>query len=520
MILTDFIINSAKQTPDKTAAIIKVGYRNVELSYQDIYKMAKSTAVFLKEQDIGVGDKVLLLAPNSPNWLCVYWGCLLNGSVLVPLNTQSTGEMINKIAKQTEAKIIFSNNKFTEDITDELAVYQVEDLQQTIESYKDNEFVPVTATEEDIAIIMYTSGTTGDPKGVLLSHKNVISNVIAVSEAIPVDDTDVFLSILPLSHIYEQVIGFLLPCYKSAKIVYAHVPTAISDLLKEHHVTKMLGVPEFLSIVMSKIEAKAEEDGKKELMQKMMKISNTIKIRLLQRLLFSSVHKSFGGKLRIVASGGAPLDPKLEDKWNALGITLLQGYGLTETSPVVSMNTLMAHRRGSIGKVLSGVEVKIADDGEILVKGPSVFQGYYKNTEKTKEAFTEDGWFKTDDLGKIDSDGYIYINGRKRYMILGPGGQNVFPEDIEQKLNELSEIKDSCVIGLEKESGRVEIHAVLLFEKDNNSTSEELVQRTNEQLASYQQIANWSVWKEEDFPRSATRKVKKGEIIKRIHAER
>lgn len=497
---------------------MRMGYRTVSLSYQELYDLARKVAVFLEKEGVKKGDKVLLLAPNSPYWIAVFWGTLLRGAVLVPLNTQSTPEMIRRIAEQTEARLMFKSlyiNK-SEDTYPSLQMYDIELIKDTVKNLKPSAFEPVAVKEDDLAEILYTSGTTGEPKGVMLTHKNLTSNAEAVSELITLSDQDKFLSILPLSHIFEQVAGFLIPFKKGCTIVYAHSPAAIGDLMQSHKITLMAAVPEFLKLLMGKIESKAKEKHKLKTFKKIISLSNKIRLKPVQRLLFRSVHKAFGGKLRAVASGGAPLDPILEQKWSALGVYVLQGYGLTETSPVLSNNDFRSHRVGSVGKVLPTVKLKIARDGEILAKGPSVFQGYYKNDEKTRAAFTRDGWFKTGDLGEIDLDGFLYIKGRKKYMILGPGGQNVYPEDIESELNHLPGIKDSCVVGLEKERGMVEIHAVLLAVKN----PAKIIDTANKKLASYQQISGWSRWPEEDFPRSVTRKVKKEEVLKWLRSKK
>ncbi len=511
MILTEILEKNAKDLPNKIALVMKMGYRTVSLTYQDVYDLSLKIACFLEKNGLKKGDKVLLLAPNSPYWICVWWGCLLGGYIPVPLNVQSTAEMLRKIAEQTEAKIIFKYLHFKQELPVNIKSYDIEFIKETVAGIDCSNFKKAETKENDIAELMYTSGTTGDPKGVILTHKNIDSNVEAISKIVPIATNDKFLSILPLSHIFEQVASFLIPFSKGVLIVYSHSPIAIGDLLREHQITVMAAVPEFLRIVMTKIEAKAEEEGKKKIFDKLLALSSAVKIKFIQRILFKPVLKKFGGKLHTVVSGGAPLDPELEKKWDAFGIYLLQGYGLTETSPVVSNNTYHQRRLGSVGKILSGVEVKIATDGEILVKGQNVFQGYFQNEQKTNEVFTEDGWFQTGDIGKFDSEGFLYIKGRKKYMIKGPGAQNVYPEDIECELNKISGVKDSCVVGLEKSGGKVEIHATLLGEiKD----PEKVIQETNKNLASYQYIGGWSVWPEEDFPRSATRKVKREEVIK------
>jgi long-chain acyl-CoA synthetase len=325
------------------------------------------------------------------------------------------------------------------------------------------------------------------------------------------------LSILPLSHIYEQAGGLFLAQFYGAHVIYAHSPSAIGDLLKEYKITKMLAVPEFLKILMGKIETAVEERGKKKIFEKMMRLS--LKIPFLSRLLFRSVHKKLGGKLDTIVSGGAPLDPVLERKWNALGVVLFQSYGLTETSPLVTSNTHEEHKFGSVGKIAPGVTARISEAGEIQVKGPNVFAGYFKNEEKTKEVFTSDGFFKTEDMGEFDKDGFLFLKGRKKYMIVGPGGQNVFPEDIEEVLNEMEGVKDSCVVGLELASGMVQIHAVFLLD-DPTLDPKPFINQANEKLSSYQHITGYSVWPKDDFPRSATRKVKKNDVLEFLREQK
>jgi long-chain acyl-CoA synthetase len=513
MILTTFLESNAQKIPTLPALTMKMGFRTVSLTYHDVYIYAQKTALFLEKNNLHKGDVLLLCAPNSPFLVCLFWGCLLRGVVLVPLNIQSTPTMVQKIAEQTNARLLFSSLHSKQNFGT-IPTYALEILPELISEFNLSDFKSIPLVAHDVVEIMYTSGTTGDPKGVVLTHENLYTNVQEVAQVIPLAPTeDRVLSVLPLSHIYEQTIGFLLPFKCGAHIIYAHSYAAIRDLLKQYCITKFLAVPEFLKAFMSKIEAQVEQQGKKKWFTRLLKLSQAIGNKSISRLIFRPIITSFGGCLDTIACGGAALDPLLERRWKALGITVLQGYGLTETSPVISSNSFKASRQGSVGKVIPGVQVKIDRDGEILVKGPSVFCGYFKNEEKTREAFTADEWFKTGDMGLLDADGFLFLKGRKKYMIKGSGAQNVFPEDIEAVLNKILEVKDSCVIGLEKTGGIVDIHAVLLLEAaSNNAHLEKIIEQANTQLASYQQINSWSVWPEQDFPRSATRKVKKNEV--------
>ncbi|OGB97831.1 hypothetical protein A3F06_00360 [candidate division TM6 bacterium RIFCSPHIGHO2_12_FULL_36_22] len=520
MILSELVAKNAEKCGDRIAFSMQFGYRTKNISYVQLYAMARQVALFLQKQGIKKGDAVLLLAPNSPYWGAVYWGCIISGVILVPLNVQSTAQMLERAALQTESKILFKNIFYKQELPKNIQAYDIEFLEELIKDLDPKDFKAPKIQENDLVLIMYTSGTTGDPKGVMLSHKNISSNMTALLEIIPFKraDKERLLSILPLSHIYEQTIGFLLPQHYCAQIIYAHSLGAIRELMYKYHISLMVAVPEFLHVMMSRVRAGVEKQGKQALFARMLTMSKRIgNYWIARKIIFRKLLHLFGGKLLAIASGGAPLDPELEQTWDAVGIQILQGYGLTETSPVVTSNAFDSHRLGSVGKPIPGVQVKLGEDSEILIKGDNVFQGYYKNPEKTKEVFDKDGWFKTGDIGEFDEDGFLYLKGRAKYMILGPGGQNVFPEDIEQVLNKMECIKDSAVLGIEKEHGMVEIHAVLLINPESKDCKTEmLIDKANSELASYQQITGWSVWPEDDFPRSATRKVQKEKVKKHI----
>lgn len=515
MILNNILINNVKNFPNKPASTMQIGFRNFTLTYGQTYTLAQKVATLLEQQGVNKGDPVLICAPNSPFWTCVFWGCLLKGAVAVPLNIQSTPEIIKLIIKQTDAKVLFSYRGFKHQFNN-LITYPTDLLDEILATTK-IKFSAEKITKKDLVQIMYTSGTTSAPKGVMLTHENIYANLDAIKEVIHPKSNDKMLSILPLSHIYEQTIGFLLPYSRQVPVVYAHSHNAIRRLLKEHKITLMLAVPEFLQLFMSKIEAGAIEKGRKKTFDKMIKLSLKINQKWFSRLLFRSVLKQFGGKLTTIAAGGAPLNPELERKWNALGIDILQGYGLTETSPVITTNTYGKRCLGSVGKPLSNVQVKIDDSGQIWAKGPSVFAGYYKNLDKTNEVL-KDGWFNTEDMGEFDDNGFLFIKGRKKYMIIGAGGQNVYPEDVEVALISLADVKDACVVGIKGDHGD-KIHAVLILNENTKTKPAEIIDLANENLASYQQINAWSVWAQTDFPRTSTRKIKKNEVTKIIEGK-
>lgn len=517
MLLTELLERNAKKYANSPALTMRMGYRTITLNYAQVYELSCRVAVFLQQQGVKKDDKIVIFAPNSPFWVCVFYGAMLNGSIAVPANTQSTIRMLDKMIEHTQAKIVFKSRYFKKNFSANIPTFDIELLDELTEQISVLNFNKPKTNEDDLVEILYTSGTTGDPKGVMLTHKNIYSNVESISHVIDLKPTvECLLSVLPLTHILEQTIGLFLAFYYAAHVVYTHSYAAIGQLLQEYKIKKMVAVPEILKVLMERIKSEADKKGKLELFEKMLNFSSKIGCRPFAKFLFYFVRKKLGGKLDTIASGGAPLDPVLEKEWNALGLYIIQGYGLTETSPVVTLNTFDKHRFASVGRALEGVEVKLAYDGEVWVRGPNVFQGYYCDQIKTQNIFSSDGWFMTGDMGYIDSDGFLFLRGRKKYMILGAGGQNVFPEDIEEELNKVNCVKDSCVLGLDGAGKNIEIHAVLLLK--DNEFSENIIDQVNQNLASYQQINSWSIWHEDDFPRSATRKVKREEVLKIIKA--
>lgn len=519
--VVDILIDGVQKYGNRRALSQKIGFRTTHVTYKELYDKARSMAMLLKAHGVKHGDKVLILAPNSPWWVVSYWGTLLAGGVIVPFTTQSTSDLIDKILVQTESRIFITWSRLIYDHPTHVEKIQIEYLPELLEKYDPTAFVPEVYDEHDLIEIMYTSGTTGEPKGVMLTNHNIMSNLNAIYRAIKLEgEKERLLSVLPLSHIFEQTIGMVYPISLGCHIVYAHSPTAIVSLMQQYKITKMAAVPEFLLLVYNRLHFAIQNAGFGSIFDAALKLCDHIDKIWFSRIVFWPLLRKLGGKLDTIASAGAPLDPHLERDWLSLGIYILQGYGLTETSPCVTTNTFEDHRYYSVGKPLYNVQVRIASDGEIQVKGPSVFQGYYKNPEKTAEAFTEDGWFKTGDMGEFDADGFLFLKGRKKYMIKSSGGQNVFPEDIEVVLNNIDGVKDSCVLGIEGKGGGGEaIHAVLLLEDKVPYSPDEIIKLANQKLSSYQQILSYSIWPGVDFPRSAVRKVRKEEVRKYLQAQ-
>ena len=365
---------------------------------------------------------------------------------------------------------------------------------------------PVDIGPDDLAEVMFTSGTTGDPKGVMLTHRNITANMASVVQVAPGKESDRLMSILPLSHMLEQMGGLLVPMTAGANITYpvARQATVLFRTMKERRVTTMVLVPQLLDLFMKGIEREVRRQGKEALWAKLMKVAALAPFPV-RRVLFRQVHKKLGGKLSFVFAGGAPLDPDLGAKWNLLGVDVVQGYGATETSPVITCHSQSKPRYDSPGPPVPGVEVKIADDGEVLVRGENVTQGYWNAPEATAASF-QDGWYKTGDQGEFDDEGYLHLKGRKKDMIVLGSGLNVYPEDIEAMLVKHDAVEDAAVVGLPRQSGP-EVHAALLM--PDAARAPDAVAWANGRLAEHQRVRGFTVWPDEDFPRTHTLKVKK-----------
>jgi long-chain acyl-CoA synthetase len=363
-------------------------------------------------------------------------------------------------------------------------------------------------------VLMYTSGTTGDPKGVILTHGNVAANMRAIPEIIIIEPYFRLLSLLPLSHILEQVVGLMVPMLGGASIHYIDTlkPQVIFEAMEAEGITMMIVVPQLLQLFMNGIEREVRRQGK----ERIWNVLHAVAPRLpfgLRRRLFPAIHKRLGGKFEFFASGGAYLPPDLAQRWENMGIKILQGYGLTENSPIVCANSLDRRKLDSIGRVVSNVQLKLADDGEILIKGPSVFKGYWQDPAATEAAF-EDGWYHTGDTARMDDQGYLYFTGRKKNVIVLANGMNVHAEDVENALTSTGLVVDAVVLGQNDLSGEPQVHAVLVME--DPSQAEVAIERANKNLAGHQRIRTHTIWPDEDFPRTHTLKVKRPEVERRL----
>ena len=510
--LVGFLQEKAREFGPRTALLIKPGFRYRRWTYSQLWDAAGGVATLLQQRGLTKGDRALIWAHNSPEWVIAFFGCMRAGVIIVPLDLRSSSDFVHRVVSKTGPKIAFVS-RMTPQTAQDLGVSQahLEELEALTGKLPSPEIVRVAA--DDLAEIMFTSGTTGDPKGVMLSHGNLTSNIYAAGLYDLGKTSDRLLSILPLSHMFEQMGGLLLALRVGANVTYptSRQPTVLFKTMSERRVTLMLLVPQALDLMMKGIEREVSRQGKEKMWRLSLKVARFFPFRL-RRLIFRRVHQRFGGAFKLVFCGGAALDSELGAKWELLGVNIIQGYGATEASPLISCHKATRPRYDSAGLPLPGVEVKISEQGEVLLRGPNITSGYWKDPDKTAEAF-EDGWYKTGDQGFLDKDGFLHLNGRKKDMIVLQSGQNVFPEDIETVLKRHEHVTDSAVVGLPR-GPSIEVHAALIV--SDPGVAAEVVSWANGQLAEHQQIRGFTTWPEEDFPRTHILKVKKGIVIEML----
>jgi long-chain acyl-CoA synthetase len=489
---------------DREAIIYRTGFRTIRISYLDLYDFAYRMANMYQHSGLKKGDAILIWAPNSPEWIAALLACSLTGVIAVPLDIRVQPDFVQHIASETEAKVGIKSKYMS--LESSLTWWDTEDLPHLVRQIPPI-FKEPKIYEDDILEIVYTSGTTAAPKGVILTNKNIVSNIASLSQVLKYERDWKFLSILPLSHMFEQTVGLFVPLFYGCSITYLKTrkSSAILHALQEENITCIITVPLMLQKLRERILREAGARGKEKVLQRMLGMGKNLPV-WMRKLLFHSIHKKFGGKLEIFAVGGAPLDRVVEEFWMNLGIQVLQGYGLTETSPIVTCNSLDNPRPNTVGQVLPGQEIKFSDEGEIFIKGDNVSPGYYKRPDLFDQYFV-DGWYRSGDIGELDSEGFLRIKGRTKNMILTASGMNVYPEDIETELNSIPGVKDSCVLGLEQD-GHTIIHAVLLLEKSEMDAMP-IINSANRNLADHQKIMAYSIWDKPDFPRTTTMKIQR-----------
>jgi long-chain acyl-CoA synthetase len=466
------------------------GFHARHFRYREIAERARAFAARLHEAGIGRDDKVILYGENLPEWIIALWGCLLAGVIAVPIDYRSSPKFVDRIKTIVSARMILTG--------EEAGMYDGQSPAVSVE--------PATITKDQTAEIIFTSGATAEPKGVIITHRNILANIVPVEGEVkkylryarpfaPIR----FLNLLPLSHMFGQAMATFIPPMLAGVVVFMRGfnPNEILRQIRTRRVSVLVSVPQILEILRAHLIQTFPE-------LRQFKPRTGHWLRRWWR--YRKVHRLFGWKFWSFIVGAAPLSPDLEAFFSELGFLVIQGYGLTETAPIVTLNHPFHARQGSVGKPIAGVEVKIAPDGEILVRGENVTSGYYQHPEETARAF-EDGWFHTGDIGELKEDGELAILGRKKEMIVTPEGLNVFPEDVEAVLKQQPGVRDAAVVGTDR------VHAVLIL--DQGANAEEIARRANARLADYQRVRSFSIWPHDEFPRTeGTGKLKRIEIAK------
>ena len=515
--VTDLLAQATGRFDRHPALIIKPGFRTRTWRYRDLAFEVPRVARALRDAGLAPGDRLVIWAVNRPEWAIGFFAAAHAGLVSVPLDVRSTDDFADKVGQQTQPKLVLASRQ-TAEVAGRLGVPVM-----LIESLPDvaraTEPMPAVAADpDDLLMVIFTSGTTGDPKGVMLSHRNVASNARTLIDVFPFGPDERLLSVVPLSHMFGLTCDLLAPLAAGKTVVYpiSRQPAVLVKTFRDFKVTMLLIVPQGLRLLSNAIERKVDATGKRATFERLHRIAQRLP-RFARRLLFRPVLSQFGGRLRTFAVGASALEPELARRWTTMGIDCLQGYGATEMSPVISFTRPGRNRIGTVGEVIPGVELRIADDGEVLTRGPNRFLGYWQNAEATAAAIDPEGWYHSGDIGELDADGFLTLRGRKKDMIALPDGQKVYPDDVEAVLVRDERIRDASVVGLDGDGSGAKVHAVLLT--DDADSAEAVVRDANAHLAGHQQIRGWSVWPEEDFPRTASLKVKKRLILERLEID-
>jgi long-chain acyl-CoA synthetase len=486
------------------------GFRSRRYTYGAIARMARTFAGRIHDAGLRKGDTAVFWSENRPEWLAAFWGCLLRGVVVVPIDYRSSPDFLLRVSRIVSAKLVLVG----QDVPPMRAapdapaapVWLLHEMEWP--ETEPSPPPPVVTSRDDIAEIIFTSGATSEPKGVVITHRNVLANIVPVEREVlkylkwsrpfaPIR----FMNLLPLSHMFGQAMATFVPPMLGGVVVFMRgfSPVDIVAQVKTRRISVIVCVPKILEVLRDHVLRIAPEAA-----------SPSPKRHWARRWWhFRGIHRKFGLKFWAFVVGAAPLDSTLEAFWGELGFVVVQGYGLTETAPIVTLNHPFGTKKGSVGKVMAGVEVRIAGDGEILVRGENVTRGYFNAVEETARAF-EDGWFHTGDVGEIGPGGELFIRGRKKEMIVTPEGLNVFPEDVERVLHGIAGVIDAAVVGVSA-GGAERVHAVLV--PAPGTDVEAVVREANAALADHQKIRRALVWPDRELPRTeGTGKLKRTAI--------
>lgn len=556
--LKDMLKKSGEKYGDRPAYMLLTDKEGV---YKEVtHKEFRDQVNYLgtKLIDMGLkGKRIAVIGENRYEWGVAYLSIVTGTGIVVPLDKALPENEIESLILRSEVEAIFYTNKYDEIMNrlkrqgnTKIQYYISMDLrnnenefysfEQLIEEGKklldsgNTKFIDANINPEEMQIMLFTSGTTSMSKAVALSHKNIVSNLMDIAATIELNEKDVMLSFLPLHHTFESTVGFLYPISKGCKIAFCTGIRHIAENIKEYKITAMISVPALFEGIYKQVKKGIQKQGKWETVQKGIKISNFLrKFGIdIRNKIFHEIHEKLGEDLRLFVAGGASLDPEIEKGFIDLGFCMYQGYGLTETSPVVAAEDDKYRRLGSIGKAFPSVDAKIFEPnedgiGELIVKAPTVMLGYYNNEEATKEAIDENGWFHTGDLARIDKDGYIFITGRKKYVIVLQNGKNIFPEELEALINKIEGIKESFVYG-KPDGNDYKICAKIVYDKDlmkeiyGVEAEEEIkntiwneVKKINKTMPAYKYIRE-IITTDKELIKTTTQKIKRHEEMKTV----
>ncbi len=549
--------NVVRRFPDRIAFRLKTPHGYPTVPYREAYRQARSVALGLLAMDLKRGSRVGILSENRPEWVVAYLGIYLSGMIAVPLDTQISPAEWRRLLDDAEAHIVFVSGlllpKLQEAVKDSRPPRRVicfdpipgdHDARAELSGLIDwaavlaNPPVLPECQPSDVVTIIYTSGTTGTPKGVMLTHSNVVGELQSIFGAIHADENDALLCLLPLQHVLASVINVLVPLYIGGQVVFADTlkRSEILQALEEAGITILATVPQFFYLFHNRIDEELSKQPARvrKLYRAMLRL-NRFSMRFLRinlgRILFSRVHHSFGAKLRLFVSGGSSFDAKVAQDFHDMGFTILQGYGLTETTGACAVTRVENNVIGSVGPPLPGAEVEILSPdetgtGEILIRGPMVMKGYYKNPAATEDVL-KDGWFHSGDLGRIDAKRNLYVTGRIKEVIVLPNGKNIYPDELEAHYLQSPYIQEIAVIGVSSAEEHGErLHAVVVPNFDylkskkianaREALRDEIAGLSN-QLPKYKRLMSYEI-QSEPLPRTTTRKVKRLELKRLVES--
>jgi long-chain acyl-CoA synthetase len=512
-------LDNADARGDETAFAHRRGLRVERWSYQRLRDAAFQFARELDRRGIHKGERLLLWGENCAEWVAVFFGCLARGVIIVPLDVESAPDFVARIQQQVHARLLVHSG----DCLLDLPRLRFDELADAIAHHATAPFPRQDISESDIAEIIYTSGTTAEPKGVVITHRNLLANLNPLEHEIhkyrkwerpfhPIR----FLDLLPLSHVFGQFMGIFVPQILGGEVYFQDSlnPSEIIAAIKKQRISVVITVPRFLDSLRQKIERDYAARGESEMFNQ--KLEAAKHIHFLKRWwVFRRIHRQFGWKFWAFVAGGAALNQQSETFWQRLGYAVVQGYGMTETAALISVNHPFKIGHGSIGKTLPGQQMKLDESGEILVRGDNVSPGYWRGD--VKSITNEEGWLRTGDVGEMDAAGNLYFKGRKKDVIVTAAGLNIYPDDLEAALNAQPEIRDSAVVGIDTPQGP-EPMAVLIL-KDESSDPASAIKRANKQLAQHQHIRRWTLWPEPEFPLTPTKKIRKPAVLERLQLE-